>query len=486
VRVTEDIYVSLSDAWHLRAEGGHGVLFHYDPEALVWYTLTKEQVCALLLMDGSRTLLEVKTILEYLFDKLPTQAIKKLIEALLEKSTTSQEGTPFLIIGGTQPTPQKSRHYDLKEILSKMEQTTREEFQQVVKGRLTAPLNLTLMPSNNCATDCIYCYSERAHVSPEEHLSLPRWLDLIDEAASLGAELAIFSGGDPLTYPHILPILERMLAKGFNFVLPSKTLVTKELAAQMAEIGMGRVWNQVSVDAVSPETAQIMTACEGYLERAFQSIANMVGAGLKVRVNCVATPLNYRELPDLLKELHRMGVLRAGVSGYGRSYYQHQEALFLSQEQMDWLNETVEKVKGELEWPEINCSVGPRDFTSRSEEERRTDWKERAKCSGGRSSLVITPSGKVTLCEQMPVLDEYVVGDLKNQSIAEVWRSERLQMMIDPPREKFRGTACESCEEYEECHDVYGYCFRDALFTYGTVCAPTPACPYAPPGIRMA
>ncbi|GAB4255545.1 MAG: radical SAM protein [Deferrisomatales bacterium] len=483
--VTERMYPRRSERWHLRPEGGHGVLFHYDPEALVWYTLSREQTCAWLLMDGTRTLGELRTILEYLLDDLPTGAPKRLLEALFEKAGSAQNAEPFLTVSDRPEGHRAPAAPPLRQVLERMERTTVEEFRQVRRGRLTAPLNLTLMPSNACATDCVYCYSERVPLAPEEHMPLGRWLEVVEEAAELGVELAVFSGGDPFTYPHLLPLLEALLARGFAFVLPTKTYVSPERARALAAIGMGAVWTQVSLDGLSEEVLRPMMGVERYGQRAMATIDHLLGAGLQVRVNCVATPLNYREVPELVRALRRRGVGRMGVAGYGRSFYRHDDRLFLTAEQMGWLNEVVESLREELAWEGLTCSVGPRDFTDRSPEERARDWPERASCSGGRSSFVITPTGKVTLCEQMPVAEAYVAGDLTRQTIREIWNSQRLRDLMDPPRERFAGTPCETCEEYASCHQEYGYCFRDALFTYGTVYAPPPACPLAPPGVRM-
>ena len=338
----------------------------------------------------------------------------------------------------------------------------------------------------NALRICIYCYAERKHIPSEELLTPQRWFELIDEAAELNIELAVFSGGDPLTYPHIISILEHMIVKGFKFVLPTKTLIKKEMAKQLAEIGADNSWIQISIDAVLDDTLFKLVGVEGYRDRAFESIKNLLNFGLKVRVNCVATQNNYKEIPELIMELHKIGVAHVAVAGYGRSHYRHRDELFLSNDQMNWLNEEVSKIKAEFDWKNLRCNLGTRDFRSVSKDNRAIEWKNRARCSGGRSCITITPSGKVTLCEQIPQSDEYIVGDLKYQSISEVWNSDKMKSMIFPSRESFKGTACQNCNEFDECKNIYGFCFRDALFTFGTIFAPPPACPYAPQGLRMA
>ncbi len=480
--ITENKFLRLSDNWRLRVEGGHSILYSYDPEVLVWYPLSKEMTAGLLLMDGKKTLSEIKKILLFLFDDVPETFIKELLESLMLLS--SNEQNPNHIVEYSDLAFSETHRYDIENILKKMQTYTQEEYDRVESGLLLSPLNLTIMPTEKCFTNCVYCYSQRKETKTDEMLSLERWFEIIDEASELGIELAVLTGGDPMAYPHIIPLLQKLIEKGFLFVIPSKSFISKELAQRMADIGMRKAWNQISIDAVSNDIAKKMVGVENYAELAFESIQNMIEAGLNVRANCVMTPINCSEALELVKKLDELGVKKISIAGYGRSYYRHNDDLFLTDEQMEVINSAVDSIKNELN-AEISCNMSRRDYSDASVEQRTQEWKERAKCSGGRSSMVIAPSGKVTLCEQMPCEDEFFAGDLSHQSIMEIWNSERIKFLMAPPVEMFKGTACEKCEDYEKCMNYYGYCFRDALFTYNTVYSPPPNCPKAPPGIRL-
>ncbi|MRR34935.1 SPASM domain-containing protein [bacterium] len=113
-------------------------------------------------------------------------------------------------------------------------------------------------------------------------------------------------------------------------------------------------------------------------------------------------------------------------------------------------------------------------------------WKDRAHCSGGRSSMTITPDGKVVLCDTIPQEGIFVVGDVSVQSVMEVWNSRQLLDFAYPPRDRFAGSACHDCADLAECQSKAGYCFRDTYFNYGTAFGPPPSCPRAPDdGMRM-
>ena len=99
--------------------------------------------------------------------------------------------------------------------------------------------------------------------------------------------------------------------------------------------------------------------------------------------------------------------------------------------------------------------------------------------------MTVCADGKVISCEQMLEREEDYLGDLRVQSIKEVWQSRKLdEYLIHPPREKLIGTACYDCDQFDECQTVMGLCVREAVKAYGTRWAPVPLCQQAPPAPR--
>ena len=352
--------------------------------------------------------------------------------------------------------------------------------------RLQFPLSLVIMPTYQCFTDCVYCYAERPALPASEYLPKERWVELLSEAGESGLDLLTFSGGDPLMYPGIEELLEVAQRYQMYCVLPTKTRVTRERAERLAALLYRSDVVQVSVDSFDPEIAAAMMRTPGYAEIARESIQNFLASGVKVRTNTVVTPINFASVESLLRELRAMGVPRANLTSYGLTHYRHDARLFLSEAQHAELNQTVQRLKTELDWPEVKCNSASRDFSNPGSNSSPEQWRERTHCSGGTSSMVILPNGDVVLCEQVPDTAPFVVGNVRHDSLSQVWNSERLYEFVVPNREKFGTTACRECEEFDTCHRVYGRCFRDALFNYGTMFAPNPSCPHAPPGIRMA
>ncbi len=476
-----DILV-VSPEYRIRPNAYNSIIYPFDAEdASSWRSMPAVAGVALTLLDGRRTNLEVAKELESLLG-LDIEQSKALLGFLVSHSN-SEPGKEYLCRYTPGNGTQSFSTYPTLRFLEKLKGNSLTDIPQGAK--LEAPLTLILMPTNNCDVSCRYCYAEKNGPQPNDMLSLSRWFEIIDEAASLEIHAHTFSGGDPLTYPGIDLLFERMALYGMKFLLPTKSFVSKELAARFSDIGMQElVTIQISVDGVSRAIDELVGLAD-YANRAFTSIKNLVEEGFYVRTNTVCTPLNYREMPDLVRKLHDLGVKRASITNYARSFYRHDDSLFLDEEQIRWVNERVSMAGSALHWNDLRANAAIRDFSVPDREEQLAGWKDRSYCSGGKSCMVITPNGDVVLCEQVPQRAPFVVGSLRDRSITDVWNSPEIDAFVHPPRELFKGTECEECDEFDECHAVYGRCFRDAYFTYRNLYSPSPNCPKAPPGFRM-
>ncbi len=445
-----DILV-VSPEYRIRPNGYNSIIYPFDAEdASSWRSMPAVAGVALTLLDGRRTNYDVARELESLLG-LDIDQAKGLLSFLISHSN-SETGKEYLY------------HYTPGNGKQPFSTYPTLRFLEKLKGN-----SLTDIPLG----------------AKLEELPLSRWFEIIDEAASLEIYAHTFSGGDPLTYPGIDLLFERMSLYGMKFLLPTKSFVSNELARRFSDIGMKElVTIQISVDGVSAVIDGLVGSAD-YAERAFASIKNLVDEGFYVRTNTVCTPLNYREIPDLARKLHDLGVKRASITNYARSFYRHDASLFLDEEQIKWVNEQVSRIGSDLGWDDLRANAAIRDFSVPDPEGQLAAWKDRAYCSGGKSCMVITPNGDVVLCEQVPQRAPFVVGSLRNDSIMAVWNAPEIDAFVHPPRELFRGTECEECDEFDECHAVYGRCFRDAFFTYRNLYAPSPNCPKAPPGFRM-
>ncbi|MBQ3949317.1 MAG: SPASM domain-containing protein, partial [Bacteroidales bacterium] len=116
-------------------------------------------------------------------------------------------------------------------------------------------------------------------------------------------------------------------------------------------------------------------------------------------------------------------------------------------------------------------------------EEKTKTFEDRSICTGNRSSFFVLPDGKVTLCEQMYWHPFFILGDLFQNSIMEVWNSKKALELASFSKSDVRECSpCKKCDIFDQCRHNIGVCWRDAIAAYGdgNYDYPSPECPYAP------
>ena len=59
-------------------------------------------------------------------------------------------------------------------------------------------------------------------------------------------------------------------------------------------------------------------------------------------------------------------------------------------------------------------------------------------CGILENRLFVLPDGKVTLCEQLYWHPQFILGDLKEQTLAEIWQSPRAKALFEMGQTQFR------------------------------------------------
>jgi radical SAM protein with 4Fe4S-binding SPASM domain len=349
------------------------------------------------------------------------------------------------------------------------------------------PTGILWLLTNDCQVNCQYCYMDKPPVKQEDLLPWNRVQTILREIHEYGPVLMNISGGDVMLYPHIFDFLELLSMCDLPLIgIPTKAYVSRETAERLAKIDCIE-WIQFSIDSTVPEIGDYLVQSPGFVERIFQSIENCLAAGLKVDSKTVITPYNIATVPKLYRDLKARGVSSIRLATYCRSPFHHKDRLFNNLDDYEWLRKEIEKLKQEFPGDSFNIQNGPPHDVPMSAEEMKRIWDRQIRCTAGRNGITICANGKVVACEQMPEREEDYIGDLKTQSLTEVWNGKLLdEYLIHPPREKFKDTVCYECpdDEFHKCQVKVGMCVRDIVRDYSTRWAPSKYCPHAPKAPR--
>lgn len=456
--------VGLSPFVRLRREKAK-ITFAYLPHLeLNFGVLSPEQAIVLCAFDGKRTIEEIISYVAVLgdtsFEEAQTVVIKvmeavspdykifiRAVEGLVHEPFTP---TDFLIPANLVNT----------------------------NTRLDAPINMMFQPTQECQTNCRYCYACRRDMKPSELLTLEEIKKLAQEAQALGVYQVNLCGGDGFCRTDFVEIIQAFIDRGIIVDVSTKCYIDENTARRLKEIGLDYI--QVSFDTFEEETADFLYSKPGHFKRIVKTIKNLVEAGLYTRTNSIITPYNFEHIRGTIEFLADLGITEMKFAPSFRSYYKDNLDCMISLEKKNEYRTYMTGIAREFKEKGITVfHESMDDFTEMNKDRKEEYWfKTRARCSAGRCSMVITPDGKVVPCEEAPQDERFFMGDLKKQSLQEVWNSPEFLAFTFPEQQKFESQACRECEDFIHCVHVMGHCFRDCLKVYGTILDANPFCPH--------
>lgn len=303
--------------------------------------------------------------------------------------------------------------------------------------------------TERCNLRCRHCYQDNPH---QEEMSFSEITNVIEAAALMVKDwqeaydlqfLPSFNitGGEPFLRPDFFPLLERLLATGFEvYVLSNGTLITEERAGRLAAMGVHGV--QVSLEGTAETHDGIRGA--GSFAAAVAGIRRLLAAGVKVSLNTTISKMNagnFRELAALAADLGvpRLGFSRLVPSGRGAAL---QEQMLTTREVQAFYEEiSALKVQG------LEITSGDPVASQMEAPPPAGDEGEIALggCAAGVSGLTILPDGAVTPCRRLPI----PIGNVRRDSLRELWAaSPVLEGLRD--RSRYQGR-CRECPRWAQC-----------------------------------
>jgi radical SAM protein with 4Fe4S-binding SPASM domain len=299
-------------------------------------------------------------------------------------------------------------------------------------------------------------------------LSTQECLGLIDELHTLGTEMLILTGGEPLLRKDIFEIAQYASGLGIWVVMGTNgVLVSQKSVERMLECGVRGV--AISLDSIHPEKHDQFRGGPDAWDFSVRALEICRANGLQVLVQTTVMEMNYDEIPALLKFAREKGAWSFNL------YFMVQTGR--GQLLNDLSPERTESMLSNL----VDWQAEQRPMLVRSKcapqfkqiaYERGMAGLESGGCMAGTQYCRITPQGDVTPCPYMDV----VVGNVRTQSFREIWHTSAvLEALRDVKQLEGR---CGACEFNELC----GGCRCRAYAATGDFLQEDPACRYQPTG----
>lgn len=337
------------------------------------------------------------------------------------------------------------------------------------------------MVNNKCVVDCVYCYAD---IVKDKHLQLP--IDIFDKLLKECVELQVvnidLTGGDIFLHPKWEYILTTLIKMNYRPYLSTKVPITKKIISVLNDIGVKKI--QISIDTVVNTDADILYGIdsEAYLEKVKQGFKLLDENDIKINVKVVLTKYNssISALKEMLSFFEKFkNIEEILISDSYKSRFKG-EGYVMSDEQFRGVYDFLSKKE------RIIFEHKRANFSKLSEVDAYMQHNSRTGCPGNVKSLNILPDGNVNLCEQMYWHEDFIFGNLKHDSLLDIWNSEKALSLWNISQKNISvDSPCKNCTVFSECRRGLGVCWSEVIKEYGerNIDYPYPNCPHAKKGV---
>lgn len=348
-----------------------------------------------------------------------------------------------------------------------------------------------------CNLECVHCRRlEVSHELMRSDLTTAEGVRLIDQIATVGRPILVFSGGEPLMRPDLFKLAAHARDRGLMTALATNgTLIDRNLAGHIATAGFDRV--SVSLDGADADTHNQLRGQPGSFERAMDALEYLRNAGVSTQINCTIARHNQHQLAGVVKLGERMGVAAVHYFllvpvGCGEQIAEGQ--MLDAREVEERLLEVWHIEQGTA--LQIKATCAPhyyRVLRQQGKALRQSGGHPGSRpgghppghpgnadsgrlhtvtrgCLAGTAVCFVSHDGKVFPCGYLPV----AAGDVRRQDFAEIWSQSKVFADLRDP-DKLSGK-CGQCEFKQVC----GGCRARAFYQYGDFLAEEPFCEHQP------
>ncbi|MFN8034685.1 MAG: radical SAM protein [Acidimicrobiia bacterium] len=159
-----------------------------------------------------------------------------------------------------------------------------------------APFTIAWEITRACPLRCVHCRADAQTKRRPDELTTGEGLDLVAQAAEMGTQVFVITGGDPLARPDAFEFIGAAASRGMHVGFsPSVTpRLTPAAMARAVDAGAGTI--HLSLDGARPETHDGFRGVTGSFERTLRALD--AASELEVRVQ-VGTTVSRRTVADL-------------------------------------------------------------------------------------------------------------------------------------------------------------------------------------------
>jgi AdoMet-dependent heme synthase len=268
-----------------------------------------------------------------------------------------------------------------------------------------------------CNLNCKHCYSRNK--SRVLSLSISDVKHVIDQLQQMFTCTIILGHGEPFMYPNIFEVISYVKSKGINaVVMTNGTLINDNVIAKLTVAAPHHIC--VSLDSADPLKHNDIRGSATAWDDAYKAIIKLRDSGFRVKIASTIDPLSPYEYCDLVDM-----AMHLGINGISLLTLRN-NALYSDKELLDYVAAMKDLTRLIEAYPEFIDAHDPillqyLDLSSYADNIKHI-LMDKHKCVAAKDIISIHPDGSVCPCNFV----DAVAGNVKYQSIAELWNNSEL------------------------------------------------------------
>lgn len=362
-----------------------------------------------------------------------------------------------------------------------------EELDIKSERAFNAPVSILWIPNNNCMTDCIYCYADTK--TRKGNMTIPEIKRFLRDAREERIREILISGGDFFINPIWEDILQLLEAEDYKpDLISTKVPLSLDMIQRFEQHHINL---QISIDSVEPEKiCNILKVSTKYIIELQDTIINIDKSGITYQLSTVLTNQNdtiyeLEKLSQFIVTLHRPVHWEIRVGFRSLNSKANFEEIRSTRRNIvmveKWVNEKKKDFPIKILW-------SPDEDKTYKKTKGGSAYFDGPHCSANKTHMVVLPDGAVTICEQLYWNAKFIIGNVKKNSIAEIWNSDKAINLWEQKQDSIKQSSpCRNCSDFASCFAAGNRCYANIMKAYGTenYDYPDPRCCLAPDFNRM-
>ena len=335
-------------------------------------------------------------------------------------------------------------------------------FDRGLRAEPNTPAIVSYAITKACNLRCQHCHVSAQDAMTNE-LSLREAMLVVEQMKTLGTQVLIFSGGEPLLRKEfVLKLAHYCTDIGIiPAILTNGVLLSQRVACELKEAGITAVG--IPIDSVIPERHDDLRKAPGTFKKAVDAVRACLRIDLEVVITTMALKDTFNEISKRISFLRDLGVDQVAIYdlipvGRGKDVMD----MAMTQTQRVRLIEQLQEIQenegmvftmsgGQPLYPEIVTQIHESHGTKPRDLLLKEFWVHAPiGCHAGALYFSLRPNGDVYPCTFLPLR----VGNIREESLSDIWHHSKILKNLRE-RNMLKGK-CGTCDYRNSCGGCRG------------------------------